>query len=126
MDKVSDVNHFSEVEVIELIRGNPYSLYFRVVQPNKDSLRYVPAASSTGLVKFKHTNDAKKINRAATNPFPEDRSIWKIDLLPTDEIQFDSMTFQLTDGTGPSAKVYSMSVQGDLLTVEVDTRKTFC
>lgn len=61
LDKVSDVNHFSEVEVIELIRGNPYSLYFRVVQPNKDSLRYVPAASSTGLVKFKHTNDAKRL-----------------------------------------------------------------
>lgn len=126
LDKVCNVNHFEEVETIELIRGNPYSLYFRIVQPSSHGLRFIPAAGATGIAKFVHNDDSKKISRAAINPFPEDKSIWKIDILPTDEIQFNSMTFQLTNGTGPSAPVYNMNVMGDLLTIEVDSRKAFC
>lgn len=129
LDNVCNVNDFQEVETIELIRGNPYTLYFKVVQPNKDNLRYIPVSTpipATGLAKFKHLEDGKSISRAATNPFPEDTSIWSIPILPTDEIQFDSMTFQLTEGTGPSQKVYIMNVDGDIVTVDTDSRKNFC
>ena len=128
LDNVCNVNDFQEVETIELIRGNPYTLYFRVVQPNKSNLRYIPATppAATGLVKFKHLEDGKSVSRAASNPFPEDTSVWSVPILPTDEIQFDSMTFRLTEGTTPNQKVYTMNVDGDIVTVDTDTRKNFC
>jgi hypothetical protein len=126
LDNVCNVNDFAQVETIELIRGNPYRLYFQVVQPNKDGLRYSAATPATGVVKFQHNDGSKAISRAATMPFSEDRSIWYVDILATDEIQFNSMTFQLTEGTGPSAKVYTMNVLGDIVTVDTDTRKAFC
>lgn len=126
LDNVCNVNDFGQVDSIELIRGNPYRLYFQVVQPNKDGLRYVPSTPFSGLVKFQHTDNAKKISRAAVNPFPEDTSIWYVDLLATDEIQFNSMTFQLTEGTTPNQKIYNMNVDGDITTVDTDTRKSFC
>lgn len=126
LDNVCNVNDFNEVETIELIRGNPYSLYFRVVQPNQDNLRYVPATPTAGLVKFKHLEDGKSISRAAAQPFPGDTSIWKVDILPTDEVQFNSMTFQLTEGSNPNQKIFSMNVDGDIATVDTDSRKNFC
>lgn len=126
LENVNNINQFQTVESVRLTRGNPYSLYFRVIQPTVGGLRYIPATGATGTVKFTHIDDTKKITRAATNPFAGDKSIWKVDILATDEIQFNSMTFELTDGTGPSAPVYKINISGDLVTDETDSRKFFC
>lgn len=126
LNNVCNVNDFEQVSSITLTRGNPDKIYFRVVQPSNGDLRYIPTTPTTGLVKFLHNDNSKKISRAASQPFAGDTSIWSVDVLSTDEIQFDSMTFQLTEGTGPGQTVKTMNVLGDIVTEDVDTRKKFC
>ena len=130
LEEVKDVNSFVEVPRLKLIKGNAQTIYFRLVQDRSGveehlaQLRYVPASGATMSVKFNHIDSNKVLTRTATLAFsPDDRSIWKVDVLATDkDIAFDSMEVTLTEG----ALVRSIPAGSDLLVEDTGSGRFFC
>jgi len=98
LDNVIDVNHFDEVSEITFVRGNAAPFYFRLVtlttecdDPLSHQLRYIPPTGTTVTMYFEHIDLSKCFNRAAVQPFPQDPSIWMINLMPCDIFQPNSM-----------------------------------
>jgi hypothetical protein len=99
LDGVLNVNNFSEVFGVTLQPGESGKIYFQFYD-NTSKLRYIPASGCTVSVGFSHFNSLKAINnRPATQTFPDDRSIWSVDIMSTDEIMADSMFVSLTEGS---------------------------
>ncbi len=127
LQEVKDVNSFIEVDRLKLVKGNPTSLYFRLVQ-DKDAaqtekLRYIPQSGSAVTVKFNNIDSNKVITRVATQPYAsDDRSIWKVDVLATDQIAFDSMSATLTEG----GSTYSLVAASDISAVDTGDGRFFC
>lgn len=85
LTNVASANLFDRAESVKLLSGNAASVYFQLYQSDRKE-RYVPASGSTVQVKFLRGNDvsATPTNQTTTitasNPYAEDRSIWKCDL----------------------------------------------
>lgn len=105
LDNVQNLNSFDEVSEITFLRGNPGTLYFRLIQqvneadtPDAAQRRYLPATGSTVTMYFEHMDVCRCFNRVAFQPFPnDDRSIWAITIMPTDTWLPNSMVAQLTE-----------------------------
>jgi hypothetical protein len=94
LEDVSSVNSFRRVDSWRLNQSTtPISLYFQLVDVSKDAgadykwpgFRYVPASGALLQVNLQNINDARRIVRVATQPFPyQDPSIWELKLYPLD------------------------------------------
>jgi hypothetical protein len=99
LDSVSSVNDFEETLKLDLVAGNPGTVYFRLINKDKDSeQRYIPASGATVAVKFNHIDSNKVISRVAANPFVDDKSIWSIPIQVSDAIATGTMEVTLTEG----------------------------
>ena len=98
LNDVAGVNSFEYVQVAQATQGDTVDIYFQLVDAGKNQsspnsfyspsgLRFVPAAGATLQVVLKSINDAKTINRFASQPYAQDGSIWKLSLLAGDELQ---------------------------------------
>ncbi len=101
---VASVNIFDYVDSARFTEGDVVDLYFQIVDLNVEAnsyqvkgRRYMPSAVAAPLmtVSFGSIDDAKKINRVATQPFSQDPSIWKVSLLATDILR-GTMDMRLT------------------------------
>jgi hypothetical protein len=103
LDGVVDYNTFNEVDSLQIVRGNAYSLYFRLEQEfpcKSQNRRYVPLSGATMTVTFRNLEKKLEIiERIPTQPFSQDGSIWMVSILPTDKIAFSAMEVVLTEGT---------------------------
>lgn len=87
---VADVNRYRTVNQVEARAGSTIDVYFRLVdrEADKDASppgrRFIPAANSTLVVSLKSVYPRKQLAFPATNPFPDDRSIWKFTISPND------------------------------------------
>ena len=61
----------------------------------------MPAVGATLSVIFDNINDAKKVTRAATQPFAQDGSIWSVQVFSTDAIAPGTVSLSLTLTEGP-------------------------
>ena len=95
LNDVSNVNSFEYADHVSWYEGNAADFYFQLIDASLDTdlkgfspagRRYMPPATSTLSVQFQNIDDAKVINRLATQPFPGDASIWKVTMLATDAI----------------------------------------
>lgn len=96
LTSVNSVNEFSYTPYAEFVEGDTLDLYFQLIDASKDTVeagfypqgrRYVAADGATLQVTIDNINDARKVIRFATQPFPGDKSIWKIQILATDVIR---------------------------------------
>ena len=125
LDDVKDVNNFTKVESLQLVRGNAADVYFRLEQeiPNRSDLRYLPQSGATVQVTFDHIDSGKVVSRVAVQPFPsDDRSVWKVSILATDMLAFNTMQVVLTEGS----TVRTVIGRSILQTLETGSRKQFC
>lgn len=130
LENVNNANNFYAVSELEIVQGNATTLYFRLYtlfgadSNNKIAdLRYLPQVGATMEVEFNHIDTNQKITRVASQPYPtDDRSIWKVDILATDKISFDSMTVKLTEGAN------TQIIQGasKLKVSKTDNGKFYC
>lgn len=116
LENVYNANAFEEVREHQIQQGNPDTLYFRIVNQEKDegytnALRHLPGVSATVTVKGNHIDTNKSFSRTASQPFAaDDRSIWSIPILATDRIQFNGLTAVLVDG----ANTYTLECLTDI------------
>lgn len=79
--------------------GENISLYFIIIDKDRENIRYIPASGATMQVTFPALDDTKVISVAATFPFADDRSIMKVDLLSTQVPSSGAVRFALTEAS---------------------------
>lgn len=94
--------------------GEEQSLYFQLVDLDKDGIRYMPEVGAVVVVTFPDLDQTVQAVKTAVNPFAEDRSIFRIDLTVLDIIASGNVKFQITEGS----KVKKFSVT-NMVTVEL-------
>lgn len=92
---VCSVNVFSPAKQVSFTEGDQTTLYFQLVNLAVDrsdqgfspaGRRYIPAVGATVNFQFGNIDDAKKVSRAAFQPFAQDSSIWAVNVLSSDPI----------------------------------------
>lgn len=105
---VASINSYEYAEVGEFTEGDVVSVYFQLIDITLDKAiqgfnpagrRVVPATGATLQCVVQNIDDAVKVTRFASNPFPDDRSIWKLDFFATDKCRGTSnLKLALTEG----------------------------
>lgn len=106
MTDVQSVNAWRYTSQAEFYEGDACDVYFQIVDASvvgteygPSGRRYIPAAAATLQVVAENVEDARKVTRFASNPFPDDRSIWKLALTATDALAGTvTLRFILTEG----------------------------
>ena len=116
LKNVENVNSFQYVPQWDISEGSAQSLYFQIIDKQKEDIRYMPQdAPITVKVFFLSIDDDQIIEKTATQPFTDDKSIWKIDLLVTDVPNSGAVKFSVDEnGTTVTFKV-SQAIVVDLL-----------
>ncbi len=112
------LNQFRSVDQIRISQGETVDLFFQLVDLDQGGLRYIPAPGAAVQVQIPRspeviaitTNNTRQVvdptvNRAAGNPFSEDRSIWMISLIDLDTAQMVSNSLRITLSEGTSTKI---------------------
>lgn len=95
LNDVASVNSFEYADQASWFEGDATYMYFQLIDASLDTdmkgfnpagRRYMPPALTTLSVQIQNIDTAKVINRLATQPYPEDASIWRIQILATDAI----------------------------------------
>jgi len=95
LNDVSSVNSFEYASEVSWTEGDSTQAYFQTIDASLDTgmkgfepagRRYMSPATSTMVIQIQNIDSGKVINRTATQPFPEDASIWMIQILNTDLI----------------------------------------
>lgn len=100
----ANINTFAEVQEYRVQQGNPSTLYLRLVdldQPEASGtyLRYVPVVGATMSIVLNHIDSTKVVTKAAAmTAVADDRSIWQIDILSTDNLQYNGLVATLVEG----------------------------
>lgn len=96
LENVVNVNAYEVVDHVSFSEGDAVSLYLQLVDLAKDrpeqgfvpaGRRYMPAAGATLQVTLDHLNDARVITKVAVQPFSQDASIWRVDVMSTDIVR---------------------------------------
>lgn len=139
LDQVADMNHYEVAEKREIVRGNADTLYLRLetIIDNKlrerghedtdvhRTVRYLPQAGATLTVNFINLDSSQNVTRVATNPFPQDTSIWMVPILPTDVLQYNSVQAQLFEGVAPNQVITQVLPLSEIVSVDSDFRRFF-
>ena len=78
--------------------GETVSLYFQIVDLDREGIRYIPGASATMQVTFPALDDEAVIIKDAAFPFVDDRSIMRIDMASNELPSSGAVKFALTEG----------------------------
>lgn len=96
LESVSGVNSFDYVDQGRFTEGDTPTIYLQLIDAAKDrpqdgfvpaGRRYMPIGGATLQVTFVNLDASKQVVRFATQPFPQDPSIWAVTLLATDAIR---------------------------------------
>ena len=88
LNGVCDINHWDVVQTLEITQGDAPDIYFVLndasVSKTKDphGRRYVASAGATLQIVIQDIDSAVTLTKYATQPFPEDKSIWKVSFDP--------------------------------------------
>lgn len=98
LKNVTDVNCFQYVSQWDIAEGSAQSLYFQVIDKHKEDNRYITQATAYSIdVSFLSVDDDSIITIAATQPFADDKSIWKVDLTAAQVPNSGAVDFSLTE-----------------------------
>lgn len=94
---VDNLNAYKTVAQTEANEGQPNYLHFKLIDMNRDGIRYIPTSGSSLKVIFDSIDDSKVIEVIASNPFPDDRSIFKVALTSSQIPASGGIKFVLTE-----------------------------
>jgi hypothetical protein len=130
LKNVCDINGFEEAMELRLVAGNPGQVYFRLVDLDRrvsadqgaGYLRFVPASGATMSMTIGAIDSNSVVTRSLSNPFSDDRSIWLLPILASDQLAFGSMEAALTIG----ANQYKVPIVSAVVDDPTGTSKFFC
>jgi hypothetical protein len=106
LDQVVDANNWMNVSDVRLTQGDSPFVYFRLVNATLDQSskppgrRYMPLAGAVLTATLQNVNSANTLLKTCTQPFSQDPSIWKFQILSADGLRGTyTFTLQLTEGT---------------------------
>lgn len=107
---VAGVNSFEYSQSPEWYEGDSQTLYLQLIDASLDrpeegfvpaGRRYIPVANAILTVTLVNIDSAKVVERVATQPFTQDGSIWRIEILPTDPLKGSiNVKLKLEEGVG--------------------------
>lgn len=117
---VQNVNSWEVTTRPEMAEGDTARFYLQLIDLSVDlpsqgynpgGRRYVPDEGATLQVTILNVDDAKKLVKTGSQPFPNDPSIWQFDVLAADPVRgTPSISLKLTEG----ASVHNAHLQGQL------------
>lgn len=107
LKNVADVNNFQYADQWDIAEGSAQELYFQIIDKNKEDLRYMSQGTVFGVdVTFLDIDTDAEITIAATKPFVDDKSIFKVELTAEQVPNSGAVKFALTeDGVVKQFKV---------------------
>jgi len=101
LKNVDSYNDFQTQNEWQVQEGQPNDLYFRLIDKDRDSLRYIPDALATITVEFPSIDQLTTISKTASMVYSgEDRSIWKISLTDAEIPISGGVKFSMTEPSG--------------------------
>jgi hypothetical protein len=128
LESVSSVNNYCSVDQLEYTQDSGDSIYIQLIQEKSNScteckgMRWIPSNSATMQFTFDNIDSSGKITRTGVMAYPtDDKSIWRIDMMPTDKIS-GNLTATLTDG----GKTIPILLDGRLNVIVNDSERFYC
>lgn len=144
------VNSFSETFSLQTSQGQPSTLFFRLVDldqpltinlgggygytylgyvaPSNDNpgngyTRFIPAIGSTMVFNLTSLDPAAQVLKVGVQPFPlDDRSIWDINILATDNISYNNIVATLN----MNGVIYQVPVISAIASTTSTSTQTMC
>lgn len=106
------LNNFVESNSVQIVRNADAKIVMRLVQPQHNNLRYVPASGATFSITFQKS-DGTTLVKTPTQPFADDRSILQVLLteVETALIISQSLNVQVDEGSDKSFAILQLSLQ---------------
>lgn len=88
LNNLSDINHFDVVQTFEVTQGDAPDIYFVLIDASVEKLRdpagrrHVAVAGATLQVVIQDIDSSITVTKFASQPFPQDLSIWKVSFDP--------------------------------------------
>ena len=107
LENVANINNYDIVSEATLSDSGPNSFHIQIVNLSKHEIRYITQASSYSVTAlFDDINDAEEFEISATQPFADDKSIWKISFSSSQIPNSGTFVIKLTeDGIDTKFKV---------------------
>lgn len=106
LKNVASVNHYEYAEYTHIQEGQVNEFYIQIFDldklPTGNSalpLRYMPKDDSSLDVVFPALNSDNEVKIIATQPFTEDKSIWKVALTSEQIVNSGALKIKLTEGS---------------------------
>lgn len=95
VDSVNAWNYQSQSHVYALQTN---TIYFQVVNKDRgDYFRYMPSSDAACSIYFPNLDNAKKLTIPASQPFPQDPSIWMVTIASNQNVSTGNVVFNLTE-----------------------------
>jgi hypothetical protein len=109
LDDVQSVNSLELATEVSVASGDPLTINLQLVNTmrlswdlNSPVVRYMPAAGATLSITFENIDSSKRMTKVASQPFAQDGSIWRVELMSQDTAKLRgtiSLGYTLTEGT---------------------------
>jgi len=130
MKNVVDVNHWQHANQANISEGQANTMYIQLVNldwstkasPEQSSafaqypIRYISEDPALGVeAQFLNIDDAQEFTISGTQPFPDDKSIWKFDLTSDQIPAAGNMIINITEGGVVKSFLITQAIKVNLL-----------
>jgi len=123
LSNVCSVNQYEQVRELRFIKGNQQKIFFQLC---KDDRRYMPEGDTNAvIVSFDSLDDDLKIERSASQPYADDKSIWCVIIGAGDCIGYDAMSISVVETVGGMDTTICFQQEGELVIVPKGQDKGF-
>jgi hypothetical protein len=123
---VASVNSYQPADTARLTENDTVDVFFQLIDKSLDlpnqgfwpsGRRYMPATGATLKVTAQSIDGAKTVVRFASQPYPQDPSIWRLSLLATDQVRGTyAFQLELTEGGKVTRGVVQQAISVESLT----------
>ena len=113
----SNINSFDSAGTEWTIREQEAStLYFQIIDLDRDGLRYIPTNSSYSVsVMFPALDPTKVVTKVASQADALDRSIWSVAISSNDVVSTGNVQFSLTEASAVKKFSFLQGLQVEFL-----------
>lgn len=118
---VQSVNSFETDNQLEWTESDALNIHFQLIDASLDldregytpsGRRFVPAAGATLQVELQNVDDARRVTRLAVQPFAQDGSIWRLQILAADPCRgTPQLRLTLTEGSVVTTGIVKAAVK---------------